>query len=126
MNDQMPHISSGPFNPDVRPLEFSQGGAPQNLYESYQLVYIVAEIPSAPPKQEFYLQNRRRISNIRELYDELELMSAEQFRKFVSEDYNHFATWIEHSLNSKFLARRVRIARTKEQIRKELFMAMHM
>ncbi len=81
-------------------------------------------ILEAPPHQEFFLETRK-ISNIRELYDALEHMSDEQFSHFVNDEKHDFATWIEHSLNSKFLAARIRRAKTRGLIRKELFMAMY-
>ena len=81
------------------------------------------EYPSAPMEQEFYFHERQPVTNIKELYDALGDMSEPEFAHFVNDEKHDFANWIDESLNSKFLAARVRRAQTKEEVMKELFMA---
>ncbi|MBR9700357.1 hypothetical protein GOV11_00650 [Candidatus Woesearchaeota archaeon] len=85
----------------------------------------MTEVVDAPQHQEFLLE-KRKIHNIKELYDALDSMTDKVFAHFVSKDHNHFASWIEHSLNSKFLAARVRRCKNRAELKKALFMELFM
>lgn len=80
----------------------------------------------AAPNGEEFDTHTKKISNIRELYEALENMSDEQFSHFVNNQKHDFANWIEHSLHSKFLAARARRCKTRDGLRKELFIAMYL
>src|SRR5574341_2453368 len=61
-----------------------------------------------PEKYSFYLHDGRKLHTIYELIDELETMSEENFRHFVTDTENHFANWIEHVFSEKHLADELR------------------
>ena len=62
----------------------------------------------APETKSFVLQDGRKLRNVLELIDELETMSEETFRHYVTETENHFANWIEHVFGEKELAGELR------------------
>jgi len=66
-----------------------------------------------PEKYSFYLHDGRKIHTIYELIDELETMSEENFRHFVTDTENHFANWIEGVFSDKNLADELRHIRNK-------------
>ena len=62
----------------------------------------------APQKYSFNLQDGRKLQTVYELIDELETMSEENFRHFVTGTENHFANWMEHVFSEKTLAEEMR------------------
>lgn len=67
----------------------------------------------APEKYCFNLPDGRKLKSVYELIDELETMSEENFRQYVSETENHFANWIEHVFSEKNLADELRHVRNR-------------
>jgi hypothetical protein len=67
----------------------------------------------APEKYCFNLPDGRKLKSVYELVDELETMSEENFRQYVSETENHFANWIEHVFSEKNLANELRHVRNR-------------
>ncbi len=61
-----------------------------------------------PEKYSFSLQDGRKLQTVYELIDELETMSEENFKHFVTNAENHFANWIEHVFSEKTLAEEMR------------------
>jgi len=61
-----------------------------------------------PEKYSFNLPDGRKLRSVYELIDELETMSEENFRHYVTETENHFANWIEHVFSEKHLADELR------------------
>ncbi len=61
-----------------------------------------------PEQHSFYLHDGRKLRSIYELIDELETMSDETFRQFVTGTDNHFANWIEGVFSEKELANEIR------------------
>ena len=82
------------------------------------------EVASAPQHQEFLLRDKQKIHNIRELYEALDEMPDDEFAFF--NDNGHFAAWIEHSLQSRFLAAKVRRCKNRADLKKILFMELYM
>ncbi|MDD9953270.1 MAG: DUF5752 family protein [Candidatus Woesearchaeota archaeon] len=78
-----------------------------------------------PQGEEFVLSDGQRLQNIEDLYLSLANMPDEHFDHHVNEEKNDFATWIEHSVDDKFLASNVRQIDSKEQLLKTLFMTMY-
>ncbi|MEM3154506.1 MAG: hypothetical protein QW165_02990 [Candidatus Woesearchaeota archaeon] len=62
----------------------------------------------APEKYSFHLHDGRKLRSVYELIDELETMSEETFRHFVTDTENHFANWIEGVFKEKQLADELR------------------
>lgn len=79
----------------------------------------------APRGQEFVLKDGKRLADLHHLYKALSDMSDFEFGMFVNADKNDFATWVEHSLNDKFLAGSLRRATTRERMQRFLFMHMN-
>ena len=72
-------------------------------------VTITKKILGKTPEQySFYLQDGRKLRTIYELIDELETMSDETFRHYVTDMENHFANWIEKVFSEKYLAEEIR------------------
>ena len=67
----------------------------------------------APEKYSFYLPDGRKLKSVYELVDELETMTEEAFRQYVTDTENHFANWIEHVFSEKSLADEIRHVRNK-------------
>jgi len=67
----------------------------------------------APEKYCFNLSDGRKIRSVYELVDELETMSEENFRHFVTDTENHFANWIEGVFSEKALADELRHIKNK-------------
>lgn len=70
------------------------------------------------------LGNGTSVANREELYDALGSMKDGDFSKRCAGERNDFATWVEHELGDKFLAASMRRAKTREEMRKALFVAM--
>ena len=67
----------------------------------------------APEKYTFNLTDGRKIQSILELVDELETMTEDAFKHYVTETENHFANWIEHVFDEKHLAEDLRKVHNK-------------
>ena len=67
----------------------------------------------APETKSFTLKDGRKVRTVLELIDELETMTEDQFRHFVTETENHFANWIEHVFDTKDLAQELRTIHTR-------------
>ena len=62
----------------------------------------------APEKYSFNLQDGRKLQTVYELIDELETMTEEEFKRYVTERENHFANWIQNIFGEKTLAEEIR------------------
>lgn len=67
----------------------------------------------SPEKYNFYLHDGRKLQSAYELIDELETMSEETFRQYVTDVENHFANWIEGVFGEKTLAEELRHIRSR-------------
>ncbi len=67
----------------------------------------------APEQYSFSLQDGRKLKSVYELIDELETMTEETFRQYVTDTENHFANWIEHVFSEKSLADELRHIRNR-------------
>ena len=74
----------------------------------------------APEKYSFFLQDGRKLKTVYELIDELETMTEETFKHYVTETENHFANWIEHVFSEKNLAEEIRHIHNKIDTQKAL------
>ena len=70
-------------------------------------------LSKAPESKSFTLKDGRKIRNVLELVDELETMTEDNFKHFVTETENHFANWIEGVFDTKDLARELRTIHTR-------------
>jgi hypothetical protein len=73
---------------------------------------------------DFVLKNGTKLHSLKDLYGELSTMTDDTFNHHVSEIKNDFASWIEHSHEDKSLAYTLRHAKTRDEMRKAIFMAM--
>ncbi len=62
----------------------------------------------APEKYSFYLHDGRKVKSVYELIDELETMTDETFKQYVTDTENHFANWVEHVFSEKDFANELR------------------
>ena len=62
----------------------------------------------APEEYSFVLHDGRKLQSVYELVDELETMTEDTFKQFVTDSENHFANWIEHVFEEKSLADEIR------------------
>ena len=70
--------------------------------------------------KEFVLRNGSKLSSIEELKNSLEDMSQEEYESYVNSEKNDFAKWIKEVFERKKLARKIRKAKTKEELKKIL------
>ena len=77
-------------------------------------------IGKSPEKYSFYLQDGRKLQSIYELIDELETMTEENFKRYVTETENHFANWINDVFGEKTLADEIRRVHDKMETQKAL------
>jgi hypothetical protein len=70
----------------------------------------------------FRVKDGTAIHNLQELYDHLAVINDFDFQHHI--EHNDFANWVEHALDNKFLAAAMRRARTKEELRKTIFIAL--
>ncbi|MBW2969799.1 hypothetical protein KY309_01705 [Candidatus Woesearchaeota archaeon] len=73
-----------------------------------KVTIIKKTLGKAPEKYSFYLEDGRKIRSVYELIDELETMTEETFKHYVTETHNHFANWINDVFGEKTLAEEIR------------------
>ena len=73
-----------------------------------KLVITRKVLGKAPEQYSFNLHDGRKIKSVYELVDELETMSEDAFKQFVTGTENHFANWIEGVFSEKELANEIR------------------
>ncbi len=61
-------------------------------------------------KHPFWLNSGRKLESLRELHDELKVMTPEVFAHHVSSSKNDFALWVEHSIEHPTLAAQLKNA----------------
>ena len=66
--------------------------------------------------QAFRLENGVTLHGVKELREYLPKMDDQMFQHHVGLDYNHFADWISGVFHEEELARKVSLARTREQL----------
>lgn len=74
----------------------------------------------APEKYTFNLSDGRKLQSVLELVDELETMTEDTFRQYVTETENHFANWIEHVFDEKHLAEDLRKVHSKMEAQRTM------
>jgi hypothetical protein len=74
--------------------------------------------------KEFVLKDGTKLSSIKDLYGYLSTMSDDVFAHHVNESKNDFAIWIEHAHGEKFIALALRQTKTRDDMRKAIFIAM--
>jgi hypothetical protein len=67
----------------------------------------------SPEQYTFNLSDGRKLKSVYELIDELETMSDDTFRHYVTDMENHFANWVEHVFSEKTLADEMRHIRNR-------------
>ena|SRR3989344_7793825 len=73
-----------------------------------------------PEKHEFYLRDGRKLETVFELIDELETMTEDTFKEYVTDAENHFANWMEHVFDEKSLAHEMRRIKNKAETQRAL------
>lgn len=68
------------------------------------------------PEEIFHLDNGLKVSNIRDLVHQLELMNDKTFKAHVNEEKNDFANWIRYVFKDDVLANRLHKSNKKEEI----------
>jgi hypothetical protein len=81
---------------------------PKHIKPRIKVILIKKILGRAPEQYSFYLHDGRKLKSVFELIDELETMTDETFRKYVTETENHFANWVEHVFSEKSLADELR------------------
>jgi len=74
----------------------------------------------APEEYSFALHDGRKLQSVYELVDELENMTEDTFRQFVTDTENHFANWIEHVFEEKSLAEELRHVKSRMDTQRAL------
>lgn len=74
----------------------------------------------APKHYSFHLHDGRKVRSIYELVDELETMTEETFKQYVTDAENHFANWIEHVFEEKNLADEMRKIKNRMETQRTL------
>jgi hypothetical protein len=72
----------------------------------------------------FQTRDGARLESVKDLYGHLSAITDEAFAHHVQEGKNDFASWVEHAHNDKFLAAAIRRAKTKEEMRKMIFVGL--
>ena len=75
-------------------------------------------------KKAFIVKDGTTLQSVKDLYGHLAIISDEHFKHHVNEKKNDFAVWIEDVHGDKFIAAAVRRARSKEEVRKAVFIAL--
>jgi len=75
------------------------------------------------PEQRFYLHDGPPITTMNELLDTLGQMSDEQFSHHVNTEKHDFAAWVRDVFGDRFLAQQMEKAKTRDQLRKVVFIA---
>ena len=65
----------------------------------------------------FKLKNGKKLSNLKELHDELGAMDAETFKHHVNEERHDFAQWVHHSVNDPYLSKVILRHQTEKAIK---------
>ncbi len=73
-----------------------------------------------PEHYSFHLHDGRKIRSVYELIDELETMTEETFKQYVTDAENHFANWIEHVFEEKNLADEMRKIKNRIETQRTL------
>ncbi|MBW3018970.1 hypothetical protein KY329_02175 [Candidatus Woesearchaeota archaeon] len=71
-----------------------------------------------PPDKVFWVQDGRTIKNLQELERALQNMTQDTFKHHVNADKNDFAAWLEQVMREKTLAKLIKTARTKDNMRR--------
>jgi hypothetical protein len=66
----------------------------------------------------FWAQDGKTIKNLKELEHALHYMNPDTFRHHVTASKNDFANWIDHVMHEETLAKLVKMAKTKDNIRR--------
>ncbi len=64
----------------------------------------------------FYFKSGRIAKNLAELKEGLETMDQEEFDHHVTAEKNDFASWVEHAVEDKVLADKLRIEKKRENM----------
>ena len=76
------------------------------------------------PEKRFFVHQGEALASLEELFAELQTIERHQFSHHVTDDRHDFANWVEHCFEDKFLAKRMRDARTIEDLQKEIFISL--
>ncbi|MBI4148505.1 hypothetical protein HY490_04400 [Candidatus Woesearchaeota archaeon] len=75
--------------------------------------YYKKELGKAPTEKTFVLRDGRKLATLYELIDELDTMSDDAFREYVSWERNDFANWINDVFEVPDLATELRRAQSR-------------
>ncbi|MBR9690836.1 hypothetical protein GOV08_04075, partial [Candidatus Woesearchaeota archaeon] len=68
------------------------------------------------PEQYFKLSDGTEIKSYNELKSAIKSMDEEALKQYVNEGKNDFANWVEHALENKGLAQKLRQAHNKSEL----------
>ncbi len=71
-------------------------------------------LSDVPQGKEFFMHDGTALRNLEELREEIKFMSEEDFRRYVNDEKNDFANWIEYVIGDKELADRLRLTKDRE------------
>jgi len=72
----------------------------------------------------FVVKDGAHLHSLKDLYGHLNTITDAHFNHHVNAERNDFADWVEHALGDKFLAMAMRQTRTKDDMRKAVFISM--
>ncbi len=78
-----------------------------------EVIYRKKEFGKAPVEKHFVLHDGRKIESMFQLVDELETMSEDAFRKYVTEWKNDFAQWVRDVFEAPGLADEIQQVRNR-------------
>lgn len=76
------------------------------------------------PEKRFFLHQGEALESLEDLFTELQTIEEHQFSHHVNDERHDFATWVEHCFEDKFLAKRMRSAKSIEELQKEIFISL--
>ena len=101
---------------EAQPLEQPKPAPSAQPVQAAKSTSSLDSLVVADESKAFHLENGVSLHGIKELRDYLPTMDEGIFRNHVGLDYNHFADWISGVFRNDELARKVSLARTKEQL----------
>lgn len=81
-------------------------------------------ITVADPEKHFYLHEGGKLSNLEELFTELQTMDNHVFNHHVNKERNDFANWVRDVMGERILARNIMLAKNQDDLCKLLFMSL--
>jgi len=111
--------------------EGSEEGGERSAIESFinQFVAGVAVTTMATyavtdPEKRFFLHGGGELSSLEDLFTELQTMEDHVYAHHVNEERNDFSRWVREVMGDHFLAKKIELARDRDELLKCLFISL--